>query len=176
MSQSIQVEVVGVYDAKYRAVFPEAVTMQASINEEAKMFTHPLEDGVSVADHRIIMPVEIELTLFLRRGEYRDVYAQIRNEFYGANTYIVQTRTNSYPNMAISSMPHEESPEMFDTVPLTLKFVEAQFVKTQFQALPPAKVRNKRDASTVKRGEQQGKKSSILYDLTYGKPKKQEGK
>lgn len=176
MSQSIKVEVVGVFDSQYRQIFPEAVTMKASVNEEAKMFTHPLEDGVSVADHRIIMPVEVEMTVFLRRDQYRNVYAQIRNEFHGANTYIVQTRTASYPNMAIASMPHEENPEMFDSVPMVLKFVEAQFVKTQFQALPPAKVRNKRDASTVKRGEQQGKKSSILYDLTYGKPKKQEAK
>lgn len=171
MSQSAQAEIIGVFDSKFRQLFNTAVSMKTGVIEEATVFKHPLEDGVKVADHRIIEPVEIELQIFLRRGDYRDVYAQVRNVFHSDNVFIVQTRTSSYPNMTMQAMPHEEEPAMFDVVPMVLRFTEAQFVKTQFQALPPGKVRNKRDASTVKRGEQSSK-GSILYGIFNDKPKK----
>lgn len=163
MSTSNKLEVVGLFDSSFRQLIPDAVVMSATVTEDSKIFTHPLETGVEVADHKIITPVEIAVSVVLPRGIYRDLYAQIRQIFHGDNVFTVQTRAQTYTSMALASMPHEENPEMFDVIPMTLTFTEAQFVETQFQALPPKKVRNKRDASTVKRGEQQGKKGSLLY-------------
>lgn len=161
-----KIEVVGIYDSNFQPLLADAVVMKATVNEDSKIFTHPLETGTSVADHKIILPVEINMDMVLPRGQYRDLYEQLRQIFHGNNVFAIQTRTAVYSSMALASMPHEESPEMFDAVPMQLMFTEADFVETQFQALPPAKVRNKRDASTVKRGEQQdGKKSSVAYEL-----------
>lgn len=159
-----KIEIVGMYDSNFRQLITDAVPMYADIQEGSKIFTHPLETGVSVSDHKIILPIEITLEMVLPRQLYQDLYATLRQLFHGDNTFIIQTRTMAYRNMALAQMPHEERTDQFDVIPITLTFQEAIFIETQFQALPPAKVRNKRDASTVKRGEQQGgKKSSLLY-------------
>lgn len=159
-----KIEIVGIYDSEFRQLVSGSVPMSAIIQEGSKIFTHPLETGVSVSDHKIILPIEITIDMMLPRGLYLDLYATIRQIFHGNDTFIIQTRTMAYKNMALAQMPHEEHADQFDVIPISLTFQEAIFVETQFQALPPAKVRNKRDASTVKRGEQQGgKKSSLAF-------------
>lgn len=163
MSNTAKLELVGIFDSSFRQIIPDAVVMNATVQEDSKIFTHPLETGVETSDHRIISPVEIVVSVVLPRGLYRDLYAQIRQIFHGDNVFTIQSRANTYTSMALASMPHEEQSDMIDVIPMTLTFAEAIFIETQFQALPPKKVRNKRDASTVKRGEQQGKQGSLLY-------------
>lgn len=170
-------DVVGVFDSGFVQVFPEGRPIKAIIKEMAKVMEHPIETGATITDHRVILPVEIELTLMLTGEQYRDTYARIRALFHRTDTLIVQTKTGSYPNMIIEGMPHDEAPDLHDVVPLALKLREVILVTAQFQALPPRAVSRRRDASTVKRGEQTGstegnpggkKKSSVLYGAIYG--------
>lgn len=159
---SEKIDVVAIYDSQFRQLFEGVEIMDATVQEDSKIFTHPLETGVSITDHRIILPIEIDLTLIMEAAYYRDVYQQIRTFFHSNDTAIVQTKTDAYASMALASMPHEERAEMIDAIPIRLHFVLADFITTQFQSLPPAKVRDKRSASTVKRGEQQkGSEKSV---------------
>lgn len=179
--QSAQtLDVVGVFDSGFRQVFPEGRPIKAMVNETAKAMEHPIENGSTITDHRIIEPVEIELTVMLASEDYRDTYSRIRAFFFQTELLIVQTKTGSYPNMIIVGMPHDETADVYDAIPLAIKLKEVQLVTAQFQALPPRAVKNPRDTSTVKRGEQSGKpetttstggqtKSSILYGVIYGK-------
>lgn len=172
-------DTVGVFDSDFNQVFPEGRPIKASVKESAKGMEHPIEDGSVITDHRIIEQTEIELTLMLVGEEYPDTYGRIKSLFLKTDLLIVQTKTGSYPNMMIVEMPHDETVDVFDGVPMALKLREVQLVTAQFQALPPAAVATKRNASTVKRGEQTGKtetapeaggrkKSSVLYDVFYG--------
>lgn len=176
-------DVVGIFDADFQQLVPDGRPIKATVKPATKFMEHPLEDGSTIVDHRVFLPIEIELTMVLQGPqESAAVYQRVREIFRQAETITVQTKTGSYPSMAIESMPHDETPEVFDAVPLVLKLREAQFVAAQFQALPPKSVaagadgKGRRNASTVKRGEQSGKpessgskrSSSVLYGLFYG--------
>jgi len=158
-------DVVGVFDTSFNQLFPDGRPIKASVTETAKLMEHPLETGSVIMDHRVINPVEIELSLVLTGEEYADTYKQIKDTFNGNNLIIVQTKTGSYSNMAIQAMPHEESPDMMDAVPMALKLKEAILIDVQFQALPPRKVVNQKDTSVLDMGEKTPNNSSVAYRL-----------
>lgn len=166
-------DVVAVFDQNFAQLFTLARPIKATVKEDSKVMEHPLETGATVVDHSVILPVTIELSLILSRGEFRDTYQRIRQTFRNRDLLVVQTKTGLYENMLIESCPHDEDAELFDTVALALKLREAQFVQAQFDRLPPQKVRNPANASTVDKGQQQPKTStrttansgSILYGV-----------
>jgi hypothetical protein len=131
----------------------------------SKAMEHPLETGATITDHRIILPVNIELAMILASEDYAAVYQQVRDLFKRGELLTVQTRVDSFPSMLIEKMPHDETPEMFDGVALALSLKEAQFVQPQFSAL---KVAKPKDSNTTNRGQQQptesppARKSSVL--------------
>lgn len=172
------VDIVGIYDDAYRQQFVDARPIKAALTESSKVMDHPTETGSVITDHRIIEPIEIELTMMVSSANYRDVYAQIKSAFLKGDLLIVQTRTASYANMLLWKMPHDEASDISEGYAIVLNFREVVLVTAQFQALPPRKVapgaRNARNNSTVKRGEQNGKpeqsnRSSLLYKKIYGK-------
>lgn len=184
-SATSAVDVVGVFDSSFNQVFPQARPIKATVKPSAKLMDHPVEDGSSITDHRVILPTELELTVILSDEEFRNTYSQIRQYFLDTEMLIVQTYTGSYSDMVIESMPHDESSGDVGMVALSLKLREVILVTAQFQALPASSVsqestgeKGKRNASTVKRGEQTGKtetaptsggekRSSTLYDIFY---------
>lgn len=164
-------DVVAIFDQSFRQVFTLARPIKAIVKESAKIMEHPLETGATIIDHSITLPVEIELSMIPTRGEYVDVYNRIRQAFKNRELFAVQTKTGLYENQLISDLPHDEDPELFDTISLALKLREVQLVTAQFASLPPRKVRNPSNASTVNRGQQQptesppGKGSSVLFGV-----------
>jgi hypothetical protein len=176
------VDVVGVFDAQFNQVFSNARPMKAMVMEQAKAMEHPVETGVTITDHRIILPTEIELSVLLSNTtsneEYRSLYQQIKQLWINATLLTVQTRTDSYANMLITGMPHDETADMFDAIAVGIKLKEALFVQARFGTLPPTSVKNKSNASTVDRGEQQTTTStstedpSLLYGWVFGEGEK----
>lgn len=145
-------DVVCVLDATLTQVFERARPIKAVVKEESKAMEHPLETGAVVTDHRVIMPTEIELSMVLASEDYRGVYRQVRDLYYKGDLLTVQTRTDSYRNMAIVAIPHEETADLADGATLALALKEVQYVEAQFTEL---KVSRPRDTKTVQRGEQQ---------------------
>lgn len=154
---SSDADVVGVYDAQFRKVFASSRYMKSSVMEGAKVMEQPLEDGSVIAEHRIILPVEAELMVYLLPADFRNAYQQIKEAFLAGTLFSLKTRVTMHSNMLISRMPREETAEDADLIKLLVSFKETKFQKAQFQALPPRKVKSKNDASTVKRGDQSGK-------------------
>lgn len=148
------VDVVCVLDENLAQVFERARPIKATVKEDAKLMEHPIETGETIADHRIILPVVIELAMVLTSEDYPTVYGQIRELFFSAALLLVQTRTSVYPSMVIEKIPHEESPDMLDGVTLALTLKQAQIVTPEFSELKVAAPQN---SNTKKRGEQQPK-------------------
>ena len=168
MAMEASVEVVGIFDEQFNRLFNKTHPMKATVSEEAQLFSHPLEDKTEISDHRVLMPVEITIVLQLDPSEYRNAYGELRSSFRKALKYTIKTRTDTYTNMVMQSIPHEEDAATPDLVTLIVSFKEAIFVSAQFQALPPRAVKKPNDASTVKRGEQSGSGSgqgSTLYRM-----------
>lgn len=157
---------VAVFDQDFNQVFPDARSIKAVVKEEAKVMQHPLETGATTTDHRIILPVEIELSVVLQSPNYQDTYNQIRQLYLNATLLIVQTRSGIYYNQLISSMPHEENPDMYDALTVALTLTETQFATTTYDFSP----KNVNQSSTIDRGNQQslppnpGVSQSILKD------------
>lgn len=142
---------VSIFNQNFEQVFPRARPIKAIIKEEAKVMEHPLETGATIVDHRIILPVECEITMMLQAADYQDTYRQIKQLYLNAELLIVQTKSSVYYNQLIASMPHEENPEQYDALTLELGLKEAQFATTQFNYSPS----NPKQSTTVNRGTQQ---------------------
>jgi Dit-like tail protein len=146
-------DTVAVFDQSFSQVFPRARALKVVVKEDAKLMEHPVERGATTADHRIILPIEIELSFILQSPDYLDTYRAIKQYFLNATLLIVQTRSGTYQNQLISSMPHEEDPEQFDALAMAISLKQVQFVTPQFNVKP----RKPSNSTVVDRGNLQPK-------------------
>lgn len=147
---SFAFDTVAVFDQEYNQLFVDARAIKAIVKEQAKVMEHPIETGAVITDHRIILPVEIELSLWLLSRSYQDTYKAIRSYYLNGTLLVVQTRTGVYENQLISAIPHEETPDQYDVIPLTLSLRQALFVSPE-NSITPA---TPEDSTTVERGQQ----------------------
>lgn len=149
------VDVVAITGAGFVPMFTEARPLTASVFELADIMEHPLETGAVIADHIVFKPIEIELPLVCV-GEiaYRSTYALIRATFNAGTLLTIRTRTGSYPNMVITDLPHEETPDVFDGIAMRVRLREARFV-TPKTGLSNEQVQDSKQSSTLNRGSQQ---------------------
>jgi len=145
------VDVVAVFDADFNQVFPDAAPMSASINQTATFFKHPLEDSRQRTDHIIFNPVEAVLTVVLTGAEYRQVYQQIKQIYNTQTALVFRTKVDTFENMYLQGMPHDETPENYDSVVVSLSLQETQFGTTVVTFQPA----NTEDTDTVDRGQQE---------------------
>lgn len=152
--QGAATDVVGIFDSSFRQRFVNARPVNASIKEISKFMEHPLEDGGTIVDHKIIEPVEIEFSLVLKPKDYHNTYQQLRRAWLGKELFSVQTRTGTYNNMAFVSIPHDETVDMFGTVAVALSMREVRYVKATFETLPAGSTKDPKDVDTKNRGNQ----------------------
>jgi hypothetical protein len=147
---SFATDTVAVFTQDYTQIFLDARGIRATVKEQAKVMEHPIETGAVITDHRVILPVEIELSLILLPASYQDTYKAIRSYYLSGTLLVIQTRTGIYENQLISGMPHEETPEQYDAISLNLSLRQALFV-IPAGAITPVKPS---DSTTVEKGEQ----------------------
>lgn len=141
---------VAIFTQDFDQVFRQARSIKAVVKETAKVMEHPVETGAVITDHRIINPIEIELSMILQAVDYRDVYRNIKQAYLNATLLIVQTKSDTYFNQMISSLPHEEDPSMYDTIAIALSLKQVLFTSAQY-GQPKSPVHAKKSA----RGTQQ---------------------
>lgn len=154
-------DVVGIFDSNFKQLFELARPVRAMVDEDATLFTHPLETGYTISDHRIILPIIINMIVKLPQDKFANIYNSIKAGFLAGSTYTIRTRTGNYPNMILGSMPHEEKPEDWQSIPLFLMFKELQTAGANYSPLAP---RRASDNNTVNKGQQVGK-PSVAYRL-----------
>lgn len=149
---SFAVDYVAIFTQDYQQVFQQARAIKAVVKEQAKVMEHPVETGAIISDHRVILPVEIDLSLILASDDYQSVYKSIRQYYFNATLLVVQTRSGIYENQLISALPHEEDPNMFNALAIALSLKQVQFATAQYGVVP----RHPSNTTTVNRGAQQG--------------------
>jgi hypothetical protein len=150
-NSSSNVDVIGVFDQNFNQLFSDARPLTCKVKTSAKFMEQPLENGATFSDHRVIMPIEIEMNLVFTSATYYDNYQAMLTAYNGNTAMIVQTRVGRFKNMFIQDMPHDETGEVFDTITMILKLREVQIVTTQSVA-----VANVTNSPTVKTGSQNG--------------------
>jgi len=160
------VDEVAIFDPNtFQQIFETARPLKANVDRQLKLMDHPLENGAVVSDFAIVMPVSIEMAMIVGGDEYQSVYQQIKAFWLARQPVTVQTKADVFQNMLIQGIPHEETPDMMDVLPIAFKLREIQVITVQYQALPPQAVQASADQSTVNRGAQQPQ-TSILYDIS----------
>lgn len=164
---------VAILDATtFQPLFPNANPMRVSVRETSRLTSWAVEDGTQRTDHRVLDPVEIEIP-FLLTNQSRALFEQLRQAFIAGTDLIVQGRARTYPKMMIYECPHEETPDQWEAIPVSIKMREVVVITAEFGALPPSKVASEKQASTVKKGNQQTeeadaptqRKASALYEI-----------
>ncbi len=149
MTTSRQIkDAVAVFTGDFNQVFPRARIVKAVVEEPAKLMEHPLETGATIVDHRIILPIRIELSTVLQSEDYKDTYRQIKQLFLNSTVLSVQTRSSVYTNQIIAEMPHEENPDMYDAKAVAIKLKQVLFANTSSGIKP----KRPQDQPTVQRG------------------------
>lgn len=137
LNKTLNIDVVAVIDQQTLIqVFHDARPVRALVRETARVMDYPVETGAIVSDHRISNPTEIELTCIIPEKFYDSAYPEIRNAWQNATLLKVQTRVGTYSNMIISDLPHEEEPDMFNVITITIKMREVIFVAPSSIAAP----------------------------------------
>ena len=150
------VDVVGVYDVDFNQVFPDARPLKASVSDEALFFKHPLESSATRTDHIIFQPVKIAMSMVMSGEDYKNVYKQIKQVYRSQTQLIVQTKTDTYENIFIQSIPHEESPANYDSIIMNLILEETKLAVTVITFIPESQS----DSDTKNRGQQESKTST----------------
>ena len=119
---------VAVFDTAFAQVFPFARPVNVRVSERSQMLDHPIETGQIITDYSIVLPIEIEISFIVESVFYQEMYQQIRGYFVNKELLTVQTSTASYLNMVIADMPHEERPDLYDALPISVHFRQIQVV------------------------------------------------
>ena len=151
--------VVAIFGAgNFTPIFTGGGLWKATIKETSRVMEHPVETGATIADFHVIEPKEIEIQILVPVPDFTSTYQNLRSAYLNATLLTVQTKADVYQNMIIRDLPHEEDPDMFDVLNITLHLREVLFVvpvSVASQAQPanfsPA---NPTDDSTVPRGTQ----------------------
>jgi hypothetical protein len=127
---------VGIWDKNWQQIFLDARPISVNVTEPSKNMEHPLENGSVMTDHRVILPVEIDLAVILSPATYNNMYDQLKKAYKDATLFTIYTKTSGYENMMIVDMPHSEDAAMWDTITIALKFKECILVEATFEPLP----------------------------------------
>ena len=111
-------------------VFSNARFLKAEVTPESRPMEHPVESGAIITDHRIILPIEIELSAVLSSGDYKDVYKQIATLYANGTLLIVQCRAGTFTNQLIKSIPHTEDAEQYDAIVMSIKLKQVLIAQT----------------------------------------------
>lgn len=134
-------------------IWADGYFVNVSTNPTATVPAHPLETGSSIADHRIIEPLEATLTIIATKATYRQLYSEIRGVHENSRLVRVHTRTRIMRNMAITAFPDEQNPDMFDAITLDVSLKEMLFITPSQGTMTSENTRVKADANTVQQGQ-----------------------
>ena len=149
---SLPKDAVTIFDNSLNQAFTMARAVKVNVSPTSKLMDHPVEDGATTTDYRIINPLEIELALICTGKDYKSVYQQIKTAWLSGDLFTIQTKADTYVRMMISSIPHDEIPDMFDVIAVAVKMREVIIVATQYQPLPASKVKHVNSQSTIHAG------------------------
>jgi phage-related protein len=148
------IDVVGVYDDTGTQVFKKARPINGSIKSDSKLMEHPLENGASVIDHKILNPIEIELRFIVSGFDFQDVYEEIRQIYESSDILTITTKASIYESHIVKSMPHVEVSEIHNGIELTFTTLQARFITPETQQATSSPQRPA-DAKTVDRSKVQ---------------------
>ena len=135
-------------------VFKQARPAKAHVVDRSTLMRQPREDGSVQIDHKIDEPIEIQMQLVLGGREMRDVFIDLQTAKDEGTQLTVNLKSGTYDRMFIESINHDELPEMFTSLPIELKLIEALLFDAGNPSLSVEAVANPDDSSLLEKGIQ----------------------
>lgn len=172
ISTSTQQRVVILDNDTFDELFDSVSPMRLSVQESKRATKFAVEDGTERSDHIVTALTEMQIDLYLYE-ETRNSFENLRQAFEEHMLVTVQTKVASYSNMLIVDIPHDETVDLGDAVNVSMRLQQWLAVQPEYGELPPRKVVNPAQSSTVERGQQTTtesvpeteKKTTILDNL-----------
>lgn len=142
------VDTVAIFNEKREQLFVNARPMRAEVRPEIRLMDHPIETGSMITDHRILLPIEIQIAMVLDSSDYLDTYRALRQYWENSTLLIVQTKGGVYRNQVICAIPSLEDPDLYDTLQIAFSTRQIQFANSKSINKPE----NPTNGDTVDRG------------------------
>jgi hypothetical protein len=150
-------------------VLPDLEITRVAVEDQAKIFEHPLETGTVIVDHMILEPQQATIQAYISLDD--DVTLRTLEQLYLSGTKMTMRAENKIiENVIIKSKPKEITSSVLDKTLYSITFREAEEKEPVYVAMPPKKVVNKATSSRVNSGVKQAepKKKSWLKSLFSG--------
>lgn len=150
-------------------VLPNLEITRVAVEDQAKIFEHPLETGTVIVDHMILEPQQATIQAYISLDD--DVTLRTLEQLYLSGTKMTMRAENKIiENVIIKSKPKEITSSVLDKTLYSITFREAEEKEPVYVAMPPKKVVNKATSSRVNSGVKQAepKKKSWLKSLFSG--------
>lgn len=150
LTSSLAIDVVAVYNQdSFQQVFQDGRPLKANVRKFARVMEYPVENGSVIADHKVIWPQTVDLPLLIPSSFFNSTYNEIVELFKNATKLIVQTKVDVMRNFIIEDMSHDEKPEIYDAITMTLRLKEVLLIISPTIYAPEDPVQT----NTVARGQ-----------------------
>lgn len=131
-------------------ILKNAVNIGVSVSPSKTFAKHTLENKTVIVDDQFDNPTTLTLKVILKADDYINTYKDIKQRYSNVELFIIQTKVDTYKNMYLESIPHEENPQMFNTIAMNLAFTEQLIKGADVTKITQASSQS--DVSTVKAG------------------------
>lgn len=138
--------------------------MRITVENQKKIFEHPIENGLTIADHEVLEPQGLSLEAYIAIDD-ASTLNELTQLYMNGTKLKIRADNRVLNNMVISAQPSEITGAIFDKTKYQINFKQALEVTPQYIAMPKAK--KPANKSRVDTGASQAKKTnkSWLYDL-----------
>ena len=154
---------------KLNEVLPNLEITRVAVEDQAKIFEHPLETGTVIVDHMILEPQQATIQAYISNDD--DTTLRNLEQYYLTGQKMTLRAENKIiENVVIKSKPREITSSVLDKTLYSITFRQAEEIEPVYVAMPPRKVANKATSSRVNSGVKQAepKKRSWLLSLFKG--------
>ena len=156
---------------KLAEVLPNLEIIRVAVEDQAKIFEHPLETGTVIVDHMILEPQQATIQAYISLDDDKTLRT-LEQLYLSGTTMTMRAENKIIENVIIKSKPKEITSSVLDKTLYSITFREAEEKEPVYVAMPPRKVVNKATSSRVNSGVKQAepkqKKRSWLLSLIKG--------
>lgn len=146
-------------DETLQPLFQASSPMRVAVDRSKTVTQFKVESGATRNDHVVDNATELNID-FTLTDTIRPQYSALEQAWAANRLVTVQTKVSSFRHMLIYMLPHDENTSLGDSINVPMRLIEWREVQPAYGTLPPSKVANKAQSSTVQRGTQQGRTSN----------------
>ena len=159
-------------DNKIQEVLSKLELFRINLDDQIKIFEHPLETGTVIVDHMILEPKQANIQAYISLDDDKTL-RQLEQLYLTGEKMTLRSENNVIENAIIKSKPREVVSGVLDKTLYSIVFREVEEKEPVYVSMPPRKVANTGASSRVNSGVKQAQttkqvKKSWLSSLLKG--------